>query len=131
MGSYEVQGGRLLDGLLQQRRGLGRPADQGIRRPQRRGQEGEQLRQVLGLAEGHPTFEHWDGLLQPPLLKVQGAKVETGHDEAVRIINRFSDPDSFLCDIQALAEFSALGEAPRQPSPREHGGQSREVEALL
>jgi hypothetical protein len=60
----------LLDSLLEQWQGLGRPPRQHIRIAQMRGAPGELVRHVHDLVEQNAPFEHGDGPVQVPFTEV-------------------------------------------------------------
>src|SRR3989449_8332843 len=57
-------------------------------------------------------------------------EIETSHNDAERVIERFGDPDRLLSVSVSLVEDAAFGESARQLGMRPDGGRRQEAESL-
>jgi hypothetical protein len=76
------------------------------------------------------AFEQRGGLAQFAPDTVEIRQTMTCEDEAVRVIERFRNPDRFLSVSRSLVEHSSLGEGGRQEGTGQYSGKHREAEAL-
>jgi AraC-like DNA-binding protein len=68
---------------------------------------------------------------EPPMRDIVHIReIETSHDDAERVIERFGDPDRLLSVRVSLVEYAAFGEDARQDGPGIYGGKRREAEPL-
>src|SRR4029450_12164188 len=74
------------------------------------------------------TIAVWASCAQPHGLEIR--EVETSHDDAERVIERFGDPDRFLSVSVSLVEHAAFGEGARQLGTRPDGGRRQEAKPL-
>ena len=76
------------------------------------------------------AFEQVGGLGQLSLKALELRETETSHDDAVRVIEHFGDPDRLLSVSVSLVEDATLGEGTRQRGMRPDGGGRRKAEPL-
>ena len=77
------------------------------------------------------ALEQMDSLAQIPPDALEMREIETSHDDAERVIERFGDPDRLLSVRVSLIKHTAFGEGARQLGTRHDSGKHREAEPLI
>ena len=75
---------------------------------------GSVTRDVPLAALSDRAFEQTGGLAQFPPHALEIREIETSHDGAERVIERFGDPDRLVSVSVSLVEDAAFGEGARQ-----------------